>query len=49
MTETEFENKQAEIEKPPPFGKSWPRLYSLVILSHIIIIILFYLITNNVS
>jgi len=45
MTDPEEGNLKPYIEEPPPFGKKWSRLYTVVILSHITVIILFYIIT----
>ena len=49
MTETKEDIQQSYSEEPPPFGKKWSRLYTIVILSHLAVIILFYVITLLLS
>lgn len=50
---TDFEPEQNSNHKEekilPPFGKTWSRLYWIVIINHVIIIILFYIITEFLS
>lgn len=36
-------------EDPPPFGRSWPILYAIVLLNLILIILLSYLFTRTFS
>jgi len=51
MTDSPEDIQQADtdIEQAPPFGKSWRRLYRLVLINLLALIILFYLITVALS
>jgi len=49
MIDSEEGNSKPYVEEPPPFGKKWSRLYTFVILNHIIVIVLFYIITLLLS
>ena len=49
MTENPEGPVENNIEEPPPFGKKWNRLYAVVILNHILIIVLFFILTAWLS
>ena len=36
-------------DEPPPFGRSWPVLYAIVLLNLILMIVLFYAFTKAYS
>ena len=46
MTENSDLTEQSDIEEKPPFGKSWNSLYGIVILNHLVLIIIFFILTS---
>ncbi len=49
MSEPEIESIESTDELPPPFMKSWKRLYGTVLINLVILIVIFYLMTISLS
>ena len=49
MTDNTNQTDEKEVEEKPPFGKSWNNLYGIVIINHIILIIVFVILTSLLS